>query len=395
VNKNVKFNNKTIVIGRDNHNTLGVIRSLGEKDVPVYAIIIDEADNSFVKHSKYIKKYWIIKESKDDILEILTKKINNTNEYMIIIPTSDFVVKVIDKNLDLLKKKYILPNISMKNGNISYFMNKYQMNKIASEVGLHPPTSFLIDLKNEININNIDKLTYPCIIKPLENEKGIIKKIKNKNELLNYLYILKKNNNEVMVQEYIHGKNSFMIEMIGFVTTKGEILIPGIIKKIREYPIEAGSTSFGYFSRNNFKLDFSKIYSFIKIIGYNGIFDLEFKYLDDKPFFIEINFRIGAPHYAYNKSGVNIPFLYYLDVIGVDISNLNKNVKIGHKCIIEHSDLCNVKDKNISLSCWIKSILDANSYAIYNKNDIMPFVYYIKNYIKKLTFATFRHVRFN
>lgn len=384
MNKNIKLKNKAIVIGGDDYNTLGVIRSLGEKDVPIYAIIVTDASDSFVRHSKYIKKYWLIKKLKNDILEILLEKINNDNELMVIIPTSDFVVKVIDQHIDLLKKKYIMPNISMKSGNISYFINKYEMNKVANEVGLDTPNTVLFNLRDQTNIDRLDKLTYPCIVKPLENERGTIKKINNKEELIRHIQILKEENDKVMIQAYIHGKNSNMIELIGFVSTTGEIITPGIIHKIREYPIDAGSTAFGFFSDNVFNLDFDKIKAFIKKIGYKGIFDLEFKYLDGKAFFIEINFRIGAPHYAYNKAGVNIPYLYYLDTSGFDISDMNKNVKIRHKLIVEFNDLFNVKYRSISLYRWIKSVLEADSYAIYNKKDIKPFIFYLIKLISAL-----------
>jgi predicted ATP-grasp superfamily ATP-dependent carboligase len=323
-------------------------------------------------------------------LDILIEKIID-NERMLIIPTSDFVVKVIDQNIEILKKKYIVPNISMKNDTISYFINKYEMNKVAGEVGLDTPNSMLLSLKNQTYTDQIEKLKYPCIVKPLEAEKGIIKKINSKEELIQHLLILKEKNDTVIIQEYIQGTNSHMIELIGFVSTTGEIIIPGIIKKIREYPIDAGSTAFGLFSENNFNLDFNKIKAFIKKINYKGIFDLEFKYLNGKPFFIEINFRIGAPHYAYNKAGANIPYLYYLDAFAIDISDMHKNVKIGHKLIVEFNDLFNVKYKSINLHRWIKSVLEADSYAIYNKNDIMPFLHYIK----KLTFVAFHHVIHN
>ena len=100
MNRNLKFKNKAILIGGDDYNTLAVIRSLGEKGVPLYAIITTETGKSYVRYSKYITKCWLIKKSKIDILQILLEKINIINEQMVIIPTSDFVIKVIDQNVD-------------------------------------------------------------------------------------------------------------------------------------------------------------------------------------------------------------------------------------------------------------------------------------------------------
>ena len=64
----MKFEKKTIVIGGNHHNTLGVIRSLGRKGVMPYVILTSGDNNSFVLKSKYIKNFSILFSGCSDIL---------------------------------------------------------------------------------------------------------------------------------------------------------------------------------------------------------------------------------------------------------------------------------------------------------------------------------------
>ena len=46
--------NKVIVIGGDHHNTLGVIRGLGERGVKSNLILVTPSNMTFVNYSRYV-----------------------------------------------------------------------------------------------------------------------------------------------------------------------------------------------------------------------------------------------------------------------------------------------------------------------------------------------------
>lgn len=76
---------------------------------------------------------------------------------------------------------------------------------------------------------------------------------------------MKKNYYRVLVQEYIYGKDARMIEIIGCTTVKNSaIIIPAIIKKIREYPLNAGSTSYAMAVTDSEYIDRTKILNLIE-----------------------------------------------------------------------------------------------------------------------------------
>ena len=370
-----KIKNKVIVIGPNHYNTLGVIRSLGEEDVPVNLILVSRKEN-YVSKSKYVDKVWLVNESENEIISVLINYFNNEKYKPIIIPTSDFVMKIIDNNFKLLNDKYILPNINNEPGRITKLMNKMEMNHLAMEAGLTVPKSWEIGF-NEGTLPFKEDITYPCIVKPLSSIDGKKEDIvicKNKTELDKNLLILKNNYKRILIQEYIDGYDSKMLEIIGCVTNSKEIIIPGIIEKIREYPLVAGSTSYALISKESKYIDINKVNNFLYKLNYVGIFDIEFKYSNGKPYFIEFNFRNGAPSYALTKAGVNIPYIWCLEAAGIGIDVLNKKIDKNLKLMMEVRDFRHVLNGDVKLRSWLTDLIQTKAFLFLNIKDMKPVV---------------------
>lgn len=368
--------NKAIVIGGNHYNTLGVIRSLGEKGVPVF-LILTSNKNSYISKSKYITKCWQITKSRDEIIDILLNNFSNEDYKPVIIPTSDLVMVILDRNFNLLKSKYILPNIDKSEGKVTHLMNKKIMNEMAAISGLIVPKSLEIDLTNtEINIP--ERVIYPCIVKPLssiDGKKEDIKICKDESELKITLWNLSMSYDKVLVQEYIDSEDSKMIEVIGCVTAIGkEVILPAIIEKKREFPLKVGSTSYALVTPNSKYISKDQIVKFLEKLNYVGVFDIEFKYANGKTYFIEINYRNGAPGYALTKMGVNIPYLWYLDASGTEISNKNRELTKSFNLMMEGRDFRHVLNGDLKVGSWIKDLINTNAFLFINFNDIKPII---------------------
>jgi D-aspartate ligase len=167
-----------------------------------------------------------------------------------------------------------------------------------------------------------------------------------------------------------------MIEIIGCTTVKNSaIIIPAIIKKIREYPLNAGSTSYAMAVTDSEYIDRTKILNLIEKTQFKGIFDIEFKYANGKIYFIEINFRNGAPGYALSKIGVNIPYLWYLEAIGVNIDNMQKKINQDYYFMVETSDIRHMLNMDLKLITWIKDLFRTNAFLFVNLRDIKPVLF--------------------
>lgn len=369
---------QVIIIGGDHSNTLGVIRSLGAKGV-IIKLIVTSTNESFVSKSKYVKQKWIIDMCEKRILELLDSHFDNLISKPLIICTSDFAAEVIDKNLNNLSHKFICSSINNQEGLISFFMNKKEMFCIANKVGLNVPEYLEINLNEILEPQILLVSNFPCIVKPLASVVGgkeFIKKIDDSESLFNYLNIIKVDLSSVIVQEYIESLDDVMLELIGFVDSKGKVHLPGIIEKIRQWPDKNGSLSYAKFSENKFSVDYSKIELFFSEIGYFGIFDFEFKFVNGKAYFIENNFRIGGTNYAYFKGGVNIPYLWFLNVCNIDtIEEQCFFIDNNFKIINEITDFRQVLKGRLSFIKWIKDLILSDSYHYFDKKDMIPFFY--------------------
>ena len=362
------MDNEVIVIGGSHYNTLGVIRSLGEVNIKVYAIITNKNKYAYIKKSKYLKNYDIIEENEEEIKKILLSKYSNHNK-AVLIPTSDFAALFIDKNLNELKNYFVVPNIDNKQGKMEELMNKYNQFNLAKKNNIKIAETFELDL-NKIDE---DKITYPNILKPITSAYGKKMDIvicENKKEFKEKVDVLRnKGYEKILFQELIDFDYECGITGCSY---NGTIIIPGIIKKERIYPPKRGSTCYAKYVQDN---NIQSIVKMLKSLKYNGFFDIEFFVKNKNIYLNEINFRTGAYHYASNYGNVNIVYLYLLLINNKNI--LNKKIEKEYYFQEDIADLKLVFKRKISLLDYIKSFKKAKVHLTLNKHDMKPFFYKI------------------
>ena len=158
--------NKIVIIGGDHHNTLGVLRSLGERGLQSDLILLTSATMTFVDASKYRSRLWKINND-DEILETLLIHYKGEVEKPVIICCSDSSSGVIDDNLDKLKPYFYLPG-SGNQGKISELMSKKEMANLAEKVGIRTPRTIYLTSHDQ----DLSQIELPCIIKPIISRKG-------------------------------------------------------------------------------------------------------------------------------------------------------------------------------------------------------------------------------
>lgn len=370
--------NKVIVVGISHTNALGIIRSLGEFGCEVYFITLSNT-KSFVTKSRYLSKFWHARDGQH-IIDLILNEFKDEVEKPIIIPADDTSASIIDRNINLLADNFLFQNIRNEQSAIFNNMNKTQMNKLAEKFGFLVPKSFLLDFSELMNIDVIVKkvdITYPCIVKPvqsIEGSKSDIAICKNAEVLDRVLKRLKSSYARVLVQQFIEKDGEFGIQ--GFATNEGsEVFIPGVIIKLRQSKVSQGSTTYAKIVKDHPLIEMERIAALINDLRYSGIFDIELIYSGNKVYFIEMNFRNGAYGYAFTKAGVNIPALWCLSAIGIDISNAP--TKVSHEIFLmnETADFRCVLAKQIGLLSWIMQFLKADVHLLCNKNDLRPFIY--------------------
>ena len=220
--------NKIIVFGGNHHNTLGVIRSLGEAGItPI--LILHGTNHSFVAQSKYISQTYYVSNEEEGV-KLLIEKYTKENSKPIIICCSDGASSCIDKNYNNLSPHFIFPNAE-EEGRITLLMDKEKMRLLAEKYNLKTPQTWIISKRNPIPNN----LHYPCIIKPLlsiEGSKTDIHICYNSSDLNQIIKVV--HAPIIQVQEYIDKDYEF--QFIGCrIKNKNEehIIIPGVSQIIR------------------------------------------------------------------------------------------------------------------------------------------------------------------
>lgn len=359
------MDNKVIVIASEHHNGLSVIRALGERGLKPIVILVSNPRLSFVSKSKYIART-IFVEKEEDIVDVLLK-LPTYGRKPVVIACFDKVSSAIDKNVNILKDRYLLPG-SSEQGRISYLMNKQVMSDLAVEFGLNIPKSKVLSVKS-----STDGITYPCITKPIASKDGFKADIcicKSKEELLHYLRNI--GDASVQVQTFIDKEIEF--QLIGCATSK-EIIIPGYTNIIR--PCKGSNTShLKYSTLKGLNCDITSVNRFIQKTGYHGLFSVEFlRGKDGKDYFMEINFRNDGNAICVLEAGINLPYIWYLDCIGQDYNKeLEREVKSVY-VTPEFSETKLMLTRQISLWNYINDMRRTNRFMDYDKKDPKPFWY--------------------
>lgn len=353
-----------IVIADDHYNGLGVIRSLGEMGIPIELILMSTG-KTVIDHSRYVSVLKKIEHNRESIINAINELVDENKKY-VLFPLSDYAAEILDENYSKYEHNVIVPNAS---GRMRALMNKHYLSEIFRLCSVRVPDHIIFCFSDQ----SVKWEKYPAIIKPLASVEGLksdIVTVNNEAELYQALHKFKdKGYTQVLIEEFISGKDEFMIEIMGYVDKTGTPHFSEVVHKIREYPISNGSTAFAYFEKEPEYLDFECLVKAVRSTGYTGIFDIEFKYANGKAYFIEMNFRNGAPSYAATKRGLNIPYEWICSQIGTYPLRSLKSSRKYFMC--EHRDVLNMLKRNVSLHQWLIDYCKSEK-LIWNWKDINP-----------------------
>lgn len=357
--------NNVIVIGGDHHNTLGVIRGLGERNVYSDLIYVTESKLSYVNYSRYVRRSIRVTDE-EEIIPILLSQFKDEKNKSVVICCSDKSSSVIDENRDKLSPYFILPGAD-EQGRITELMSKKKMAELALNVGFNiPHTKYIKHPESELS-----QIHLPCIIKPLESRKGSKSEIaicRTYEELEAYSSVHDIRNDQI--QDYID--KDFEYQLIGC-STKSEVIIPGLSKILR--PCKSSNTSFLHYTplAKGF-CDIEKCKEFVQRTGYHGLFSLEFlRDKNGKDYFMEINFRNDGNAICATAAGMSLPYIWYLDCIGSDYSE-ERQIKINSVYVMpDMAELKLLATRQISLKEFISDFKKTDRFMEYDKKDSKPF----------------------
>ena len=202
-----------LVFGGDNYNTLGMIRTLGEAGIPVYAVIYS-GDYVIASKSKYIKKLRKVSSIEEgyDFVRKYGEK-NGKNEKIILLVEGDATTEFLDEHYDQLKEYYIY---NQAQGNLVPYMNKHEQVKIAAKHGLNTMKTWTVDV-GKIPEDIIYPVTTKAVTSKSFHWKSEVFVCKDEAELLDAYS--KISSPQIILQQFLEKTNELCLD--GFSINRG------------------------------------------------------------------------------------------------------------------------------------------------------------------------------
>ena len=374
---------KVVIIGKGYNNRLALLRSLGEYGYEISIIALERKKKPIDSYSKYVTNCYLCpNQTEEDLMSVLMTNCVDEKQKVILIPTEDFSVYVLDKNSDKLDKYFMFPNINGKQGAVVSWMDKEKQKNLAKTIGLNVAQSNSIRISNR-KYDLPSAIKYPCFIKAQSfvlNSKDLMHQCGNEKELKNNLHSICKTHKDIvlMIEEYKQIEKEFAV--VGFSNNK-EVIIPGVIEILS---ISLGIANTGRIVPiGDYKEIIDKIKLFIQEIGFVGIFDVDFYLSDGKYFFGEINFRYGGSGFAFCKRGINYPLMLVKTLLGDTLDDLKKDINSSYTFANDQRCLVDWYCGNITATEFWQIINDSDIVNILDDNDPVPYRLFKKS-IEKL-----------
>lgn len=368
---------RTIVLGGNHVNTLGLIRSLGRAGMRS-DVILEPCDLDFcvLRFSKYINRLHILARSVA-LTDFLVENYGCEQEKCILLCASDRFAALLDKELLRIRNYFVVFNANEEQGRIAAFQDKVETFPIAEQSGLTTIKTWRITNRDEI----LDNVTFPCLVKgnnSLNSHKEDMCVCRDAADLRKHIV----DGADTLVQEYI--EKEYEIDVNGISINHGrDILIPGVVRKIRE-ELDRQS-DYIVLDKIPEGLDIDAIKRFVAAIGYEGLFSVEFMKKGDKFYFLEINLRNDGVNYLYTLGGVNMPDLWVRYAKGVikDFSGVDQSLKTPIY-LMQLFDILNLKSGKVGLIAWLRDFVRSHGHFVLSLSDPKPFLYLLWIYIRQI-----------
>lgn len=367
------------------YSGLGIVRSLGRRGIPVYAL--DPNPRRIGMNSRYCQSKVCpsVESNENEHVEFLIQLSKTLGERPVLFPTGDNTLLCYAKYENILRNYFLLT--APEGSTIEKLVTKDALHRTALEFNIPSPNSYIPNSLSEVS-EIASKISYPCIIKPVRSDswhKESIQKMlgdgqkvivaREPVELLSSYSKVVVYDSNVIISEVVPGDDSDLFYFVFCISRNHEVLGHFAGRKLRLYPIHFGSASF---VESVYEKEMERIsINFLQDIGYKGLGGMEFKRdsRDSKFKLIEFNVRFGLWDVLGARCGVDIAYVAYCDTIGEKVMR-NVKYRTGIKWISAYLDtkafLDYRREGSISLLSWLRSAFGEKQWAVFAWDDMMP-----------------------
>ncbi len=363
-------------------SSLGITRSLGRLNIPVFAI----QRNSFVPSgsSRYLKKkfLWRTDPKNNDLFVDGMKEIGKAlNRPTILVPADDLSAILIAENATELASYFIFPRPPAALPRT--LANKRHLYELCRRLGVACPDTIFPNSREEL-LSVTAHMEFPVVAKATEGwllRKGIRSTviISGREELIDYYENFRHEvpDSMLMIQKMIPASCSEDWFVHGYCDHQSNptAIFTGV--KLRSYPAFAGATTLGRSVSNDaLREQAIKLFS---AIGYRGIMDLDFRLdkRDGRYHLLDFNPRIGAQFRLFeSQSGIDVVRALHLDLTGRGVE-AGPQIE-GRTFNVEIRDLrasfAYIRSGDLRIKDWLLSQRGITERAWCASDDLAPFL---------------------
>ena len=310
-----------VVVGGD-YQGLGIVRSLGRRDIPV-CIIDDESSiarfSRYATHSIGVPSLREETRTVDAVMEI-GQRLNLKG--WVLYPTRDETVAAFARYQPLLRESFRVPTPGWET--MKWVWDKRNTYRLANELGIPTPKTWYPRNREDLEQIFTDP---PFAVKPAIKEhffyatKAKAWRANNRAELeeLFLRAAAQVESGEVMIQDLIPGDGRQQFAYCAFFK-EGEAIGSMVVRRTRQHPPEFGRAS-TFVETIELPLLEELSARFLRAINYYGLVEMEYKLdpRDGQYRLLDVNGRTWGYHTLGPGAGVDFPYMLFADQAGESV----------------------------------------------------------------------------
>jgi predicted ATP-grasp superfamily ATP-dependent carboligase len=377
---------------------LGVIRALGEMNVPVTVM---HYENIEIGHlSRFVNEKIRVPDpraSEKDFIDTILDQAKKLKGGLLL-PCNDYTVVAISRHKKKLEKFYkvAIPEWEITRKTI---IKKYTYD-LAEKLGVPFPKTCV--LKSEEDIKKVNShISYPCIMKPCEGHKFYdtygkkMVMVKNEQELMDSYNKVSGLGLDVMAQEFIPGDDSHGVNYNSYFW-EGAPLAEFTAEKVRSAPPFLG------FPRVVISKDLTDVVALgrrlLRGIGFYGYSCMEFKRDARNGIYklMEVNPRNNLSTSLAVTCGINFPWMIYRHLLFDEIITVNQPKQNVYWIDIVKDVVHSIRyrrEERYRLSHYLRPYVSRKVFAVFRLDDPLPFIkrfgngfYKLSSFVQRLLF---------
>ena len=317
-----------IVVGGD-YQGLGIVRSLGRRNIPVCVIDDEISIARFSKYTAHAVGVPSLRGEKEAIDVILETGRRLNLQGWVIYPTRDETVAALARYRSELTNYFRVPTPGWET--IQWVWDKRNTYRLANELGIPTPRTWY-----PRNVKDLDLVTGepPFAVKPAIKEHFIYAtkakawRANDRSELRTRFEqaAAQVEDGEVMIQELIPGDGRQQFAYCAFYKD-GQSIGSMTVRRTRQHPPEFGRAS-TFVETVDLPVLEALSDRFLQRIGYYGLVELEYKLdaRDGQYKLLDVNGRTWGYHTLGFGAGVDFPSMLFADQLGESVETCRARV---------------------------------------------------------------------